>query len=136
MSQPIKNKNKKHITNKDNVKKNIYNTSKLEYYFIKNFLNVLKIKYIHQWKSSIGKIYDFYLPESKILIEIDGDYYHTNPNVYTAPINEMQKKNIINDKIKNEWAIYNGIVLLRFWESDIYFNRSKIMKILKSKIMI
>ena len=136
MTQPIKNKNKKHITNKDNVKKDIYNTSKLEYYFIKNFLNVLKIKYIHQWKSSIGKIYDFYLPESKILIEIDGDYYHTNPNVYTVPINEMQKKNIINDKIKNEWAISNGIVLLRFWEFDIYFNRSKIMKILKSKIMI
>jgi very-short-patch-repair endonuclease len=136
MPQPIKNKNKKYIIKKDDIKKNKPNTSKLEYYFIKNFLNVLKLRYIHQWKSSIGKVYDFYLPELKILIEIDGDYWHLNPNIYKTPINEIQEKNVINDKIKNEWALLNGIVLLRFWESDIYFNRSKIIKILKSKIMI
>lgn len=59
-----------------------------------------------------------------------------NPIIYKKPINEIQKKNVINDKIKNEWAIINGIILLRFWERDIYLNRSKIMKILKSKIML
>lgn len=55
-----------------------------------------------------------------ILIEIDGDYYHANPEKYKkGDLNWTQKKSKRVDKLKNLWAAQQCIVLLRFWESEI-----------------
>lgn len=54
-----------------------------------------------------GKVYDFYIPQIQLLIEVDGDYWHSLP------------ENIENDAIKNQIAEDYGLKLVRFSESDI-----------------
>lgn len=77
----------------------------------------IKFKSQHVLK---GKIYDFYLPDYELLIEVDGDYYHCNPRKYPkGPINKMQRKNIRNDIYKNALAKSWGFELIRIWEYDI-----------------
>lgn len=93
-------------------------TSKLEDLFEKNFLMPLGIKYESQYYLK-HKYYDFYIPSKKILIEVDGDYWHGNSKTNKS-MNEMQKKNKINDMYKDRKAISSGFKILRFWESDIH----------------
>lgn len=85
MAQPIKNKkinNNHHQTSSKAKRKHKhpdYGTSKLEKEFAENFLDKLGVQYQYQYKAEeIGRYYDFCvtLPSgSKVLIEIDGDYW-------------------------------------------------------------
>lgn len=69
------------------------------------------------------KVYDFYIPSLKLLIEADGDYWHGNPLIYSFDkLNEVQIKNKINDSIKNEIARVLNYNLIRFFETDINQN--------------
>jgi very-short-patch-repair endonuclease len=98
MAQPIRNNitvhpKKKKSTVKGKRKHKEYGTSKLEEKFARDFLDKLKVKYIYQFKAeSIGRYYDFYLPENQLLIEVDGDYYHSKGLIYEEMC-PMQKKN-------------------------------------------
>jgi very-short-patch-repair endonuclease len=83
-----------------------------------NLLNTLKIEYIFQYAVD-HRLYDFYLPDHNILIEVDGNFHHCNPAMFNEPIYESQRITIKNDIIKNDIAKENGYNLLRFWESDI-----------------
>ena len=111
----------------DTAIKNILKTGKvkrsnLEYIF-EGILVSLEVKYTHSHHiPSINKIYDFYLPEHNILIEVDGDFWHCHPEKFPLPECKTQKINIENDKLKTQWAINNGYKLLRFWENDIKNN--------------
>lgn len=61
----------------------------------------------------------------KIIIEIDGDYWHANPMFYggyLTPLNEQQQKKQIADKRKNTYLSNKGYKIMRFWEYDIYNN--------------
>ena len=93
-------------------------------------LKTLDIEYIHSYYINTKEhhfIYDFYLPKYNILLEIDGDFWHCNPNTkYLKPECKTQEINIINDKVKNQWALDNGYKLLRFWEYDIHNNIQQI----------
>lgn len=72
--------------------------------------------YIRETKS----LYDFKIKGKNILVEVDGDFWHCNPNTkFKKPTTEHQSKNLIKDGIKNEWCVNNNYKLLRFWESDI-----------------
>jgi very-short-patch-repair endonuclease len=107
-----------------------YHTSKLEEKF-KKVLEKLGIKYQHFFfASKINKIFDFYIPEHNILIEVDGNFYHCNPKFYNSPVCKTQTINIENDKLKNQWAQENGYELLRFWEDDINNNIKQVKNIL------
>jgi very-short-patch-repair endonuclease len=77
--------------------------------------------YIQQYYvKDIKSFYDFYLPRQRVLIETDGDFWHCNPNSkYKEAKYSTQRRNLITDAKKNNWASANGIPLLRFWESDI-----------------
>lgn len=119
---------------KNIIKSGKVKRSKLEYKF-ETLLELLEIRYNHSFYiPSIKKIYDFYLPDYNILIEIDGDFWHCNPIKYPEPTCKTQEKNIINDKFKNEWAEENGYKLLRFWENDINNNIKLIKKTLLENI--
>ena len=49
-----------------------YCTSKFEEDFAKEFLEKLKVPYQYQFEAKdIGRFYDFYLPQSNLIIEID-----------------------------------------------------------------
>ena len=136
-------KKKKPQTVGEIIKKNIekskkphprYGSSKLENHFAKEFLDKLGVKYERQYYAeSIKRYYDFYLPESRVLIEVDGDYYHSY-GVVEEDMNPMQKRNRRVDGIKDTWASEHGIPLIRIWEHDINENPSKVMKYIKSKI--
>lgn len=127
------------------IKKNIarrkkphpqYGSSKLEERFAKEFLDKLGVEYEKQFEAKdIKRFYDFYLPSQRILIEVDGCYYHGKGLIYEE-MNPMQKKNHRVDEIKNEWAAMHGIPLLRIWEDDINNNPSKVMQYLKENIGI
>ena len=111
-----------------------YGTSKLEDYFAENFLNVLGVKYVRQFEAKeIKRFYDFFCPDANIIIEVDGDYYHSYGLTYEEK-NSMQKHNQWVDKVKDEWALSHGIPILRIWEHDIHDNPEKVMKTLKESI--
>lgn len=110
-------------------------TSKLEEKF-SIILKTLNIKYT-QWfyAKEIKAFYDFYIPLKNTIIEVDGDFFHCNPNSqYSIPEYKTQKKSLKRDKEKNQWAKDNGFKLLRFWEDDIINNPDKILKILKENL--
>ena len=138
MTQPIKNKDKKDIkkakTKNKRVRHKEYGTSKLEERFEKEFLKKLGVQYQYQYKAEeIGRYYDFcvILPSgSKVLIEIDGDYYHSY-GLQHEEKNPMQKHNEYVDEVKDRWALVHGIPIIRIWEHDINDNPTKVMKMLK-----
>ena len=111
-----------------------FGTSKLEERFAHNFLDKLGVDYIYQFKAaSIGRYYDFYIPSANLLIEIDGDYYHSHGLVYEE-MSPMQKRNKRVDKQKDHWAYANCIPLIRIWEHDINNHPEKVMEMLKKEI--
>lgn len=66
---------------------------------------------------------DNYLIDSNLMIEVQGDYWHCNPNKFKDKINEVQYKGIRKDKskhtyIKNKYSIE----ILYLWETDIIKN--------------
>ena len=115
-----------------------FGTSKLEQDFARNFLDKLKVQYQWQFEAKeIGRFYDYFLPEHRILIEIDGDFYHSNPLIYeNKDLNPMQKHNKRVDDVKNRWAALHGIPLIRIWEKDIKENPKKVMEMLKSRLSL
>jgi len=50
---------------------------------IQKTLNALRISYVHQ-KWIRRRSYDFHICRTKVLIEVQGDYWHANPNIYNA----------------------------------------------------
>ena len=141
-SRTVKKKRKPSVS--EIIKKNIerskkphpkYGTSKLEKKFAKEFLDKLGIEYEEQFEAKdIKRFFDFKI-KGRVLIEIDGDYYHSYGKVYEE-MNPMQKKNARVDALKNKWAHSNGYKLIRIWEHDINNNPQKVFSILRENIGI
>lgn len=111
-----------------------YGTSNLETRFAKNFLDKLGYEYETQYKAeSIGRYYDFYIKPANLLIEIDGDYYHSYGLLY-EDMSPMQKKNKRVDKDKDKWAQTHKMPLIRIWEHDINKTPKEVMDMLKTEI--
>lgn len=96
------------------------NPSKLEFTFA-DMLAGLNIEFIHQYHVD-GFDYDFYIPSKNLLIEVDGDYWHGNPEKFSE-LNNMQRKNRGLDKLKTKHAQDRNYNLARFWEHDITNSR-------------
>lgn len=106
--------------------------SKLEDIFESKYLSKSSIYYLkNYYVKDIIRFYDFYIPSLNIIIEVDGDFWHCNPEVYPDPIYPAQIKNKEVDVIKNDWAKNNNVLLLRYWEYDIHNNDSIIIESLK-----
>ena len=72
------------------------------------------------------KQFDFGCKDSRILIEVDGDYWHGNPGFFNEEgtdgkrqINEIQKQKIQADIQKDNWALTHNFKLIRVWETEI-----------------
>lgn len=124
-------KTKKKQWETGNIGKKKYRPSKLEKTF-SNILDLLDIKYQGSFYAPpIKAFYDFYIPNTKILIEVDGDFWHTNPLKYPdGPKAKCQIKNQFRDQEKTQWAKENGYKLLRFWEYDINNNIKQVKQTL------
>lgn len=66
-----------------------------------------------------NKQFDFGNKEYRILLEVNGDYWHANPNIQKKPLDARQLKNIENDKCKLYIANKYGFKLYKIWEKDI-----------------
>ena len=76
--------------------------------------------------------FDFYLIDLDIYVQIDGDYWHSNPAFYKdGPVTKGQKINYLRDINKNVFCQKNNLKLLRFWENDILNNLIEIQNKLK-----
>jgi len=107
------------------IKNGLGYTSNLEKEF-KKILDGLSIEYIEQfYVQEIKALYDFKIKGKNILIEVDGDYWHCNPNIekFKTPTQQWHHDNLKRDAIKNKWAEDNGYTLLRFWENEILETR-------------
>ena len=69
-----------------------------------------------------GKIFDYYLPDTKTLVEVDGDYFHGNPDVYEE-FSGYQKYIKKNDVMKKNIALGMGYKHIQFWEKDLKENK-------------
>lgn len=70
--------------------------------------------------------YDFIIRGKRILIEVDGDYWHGNPKFYDLngtggkrPLNEIQLHKKERDVEKTKWALSRNFKLIRIWEEEI-----------------
>lgn len=155
MAQPVKKggtyqkprsktvRKKKKLTKEEIIKRNIerskkphpkYGTSKLEKKFAKEFLEKLGIRYEEQFEAKdIKRFYDFFLPDYRTLVEVDGSWFHSYGLIYEE-MNPMQKRNARVDEIKNEWAALHGYPLIRIWEHDINENPQKVLDMLRERL--
>lgn len=80
-------------------------------------------------------IYDFYLPDYKLFIEVDGDYYHGHPDKYSInELNALQRRVKKNDIIKEKLAKGLKYGLIRFWERDINDDEETVKKTITAYI--
>lgn len=75
--------------------------------------------------------YDFLLSDSNILIEVDGDFWHGNEELF-GELNEYQKNTQTNDKIKEDFAKLNGYKVIRFWGSEVKKNTTEVKNKIKN----
>lgn len=101
---------------------------------MENFLKEMNVN--HETQTILGSfIYDFCLPDHKVLIEVDGDYFHGHPDKYAKEdLNALQRKIKRNDLLKDKMASGMKYTLLRFWECDIHENESMVKKAIKKHI--
>jgi very-short-patch-repair endonuclease len=64
------------------------------------------------------KIFDFYLKESNTLVEINGDYWHGNPEVYEQ-FSWAQTRIKKRDLEKRSIALGRGYKHLEVWEKEL-----------------
>jgi very-short-patch-repair endonuclease len=118
------------------IKNNYRNKkTKLESDF-ENILNSLSVlfKYQHQVSSAI---FDYLIIDKNILIEVDGDFHHCNPNSkHKIPKYPIQIKTVGNDFRKNLIAKDNNYKLLRFWETDINTKPEEVIEKLKNELLL
>lgn len=79
---------------------------------VKNQLEKLGVKYKSQMykydkKNKRGFIFDFYLPDYKLVIECNGNYWHSLPDL------------IERDKLKEEFVFRTNHDILWLWENEI-----------------
>lgn len=92
---------------------------------INNILDRNNISYDREY---IIKYYavDNYLTDVNLIVEVMGDYWHTNPLRYNEnkyQINEIQQKGLQHDKQKHTYIkTHNNIEILYLWETDINNN--------------
>jgi len=104
------------------------------------FEKILKeLKIPHQTKFRIydqNKInfwfreYDFLILNTNILIEVDGDYWHGNENIFEE-LSDFQKTVQEKDKIKEGFAIKNGYRIIRFWGNDVKNKKEEVKNKIK-----
>lgn len=91
---------------------------------VNNLLQKLGVSYENEKPFNYYAV-DNYLTNNNLIIEVMGDYWHSNPNVYPnyADLNEMQLKRVKTDKSKFTYLKDKyGINVLYLWEHDINKN--------------
>lgn len=94
------------------------------------------IRYDSQWEFGRNTI-DFYVPDKKIAIEVNGDFWHANPEIYgkTKPLHRYHARVIAKDTLKLAKLREAGIEVMVVWEKDLTEKRNETLKQLISDIV-
>ena len=96
---------------------------------VNQILDELKMKYENEYNCKYYSI-DNYLVDYNLMIEVMGDYFHSNPLKFKK-INDMQFKDIVRDKSKCTYIKrYKNINILYLWENDINNNEDLIKELI------
>lgn len=97
---------------------------------IEDYIKSLNINYKKNYR--VGRfLVDFYLLDYNLVIECDGDYWHSNPKFYDSKnLDKIQIKNKDRDNRKEKLLNENEINFIRLWEHDIH----NYFEIVKNKI--
>lgn len=96
----------------------------------RNILEKLNISFKEEYVVDAWS-FDFYLIDYNIYIEVDGDYFHSNPIKYpNGPKTNTQKINWYRDLKKNKYCKEKNMILIRFWEYDIINNPELIEEVI------
>lgn len=100
---------------------------------VANILSNLNISYTTETRLIQGRLYRCDFVISNIVIEVNGDYWHGNPQVYTE-YNKMQLQNIQRDKEKKQYLEQLGYKVIYIWEYDLMNNINNCIELIKSVI--
>lgn len=85
--------------------------------------------------------YDFGFKKERILLEVQGDYWHGNPLLFNEEgtdgkkkLNNTQKLKKQKDIEKYNFAIENGFKIYYLWEKDILNKNFKVLEEIKNEI--
>lgn len=102
---------------------------------LNSILEDMGIKYVREF-NVCGYSLDNYLLDYNLAIEVNGDYWHSNPFLFENQ-NDMQIKISNRDIVKKKCIENNGIKILYVWESTLYSNidfiKSTIYDFIKNK---
>lgn len=89
---------------------------------VDNLLNKMNVEFEREHSVKYYSI-DNYLVESNLMIEVQGDYWHSNPCRFKNKLTEQQFNGIRRDKEKHYYIKHNyDIEILYLWEYDILHN--------------
>lgn len=108
---------------------------------IENWLKEHNINYDYSCIMGSEKVglyqYDFIIHDKRILIEVNGDYWHGNPNLFNEDgsdgkrkLNQVQLEKIKKDKLKLDFAKKHNFELIYIWEEEIKNNDFSKLEIL------
>lgn len=121
----------------DMLQRGIFNRNSSSIQIIINsLLDNISVKYTNEEKFVYYAV-DNYLIDYNLIIEVMGDYWHSNPNKYSDfnKLNNIQKDRIGRDISKNTYIKnHYGIYILYLWESDINKTINVCEKLIKEYI--
>lgn len=86
---------------------------------INAMLDEMSIKYANEYDCKYFAM-DNYLTESGLMLEIMGDFWHTNPVVYNHAQYDKQIARIKSDRAKQTYILNQyGVHILYLWEKDV-----------------
>lgn len=91
-----------------------------------NYLVSKGFKVIIEYKVEFYSL-DIAIPEEKICIEVDGDWWHGNPKIYKE-LNKNQIKRRQQDKAKNTFLSNKGWKVFRYWVSDLQKSKERVFE--------
>lgn len=93
-------------------------------------LDILNIDYQTQVLICNKFLVDVLIPDKRIIIQWDGDYWHGFNEIKT----ESQKKRMLLDKSQDAYLKKAGYQIIRFWEHEVYKEKEKVIENIRKTI--
>ena len=81
-------------------------------------ISQLGVEYQRQCLLAEKFIVDAYLPQCRLVVQFDGDYWHGNPRMFST-LDSRQKRRAALDKSQDSYLRKCGMRVLRIWGSDL-----------------